>query len=45
LRLIEKLKQAINDIESKGEEFRDNVNRFIASNFNCCENEEEEHKG
>jgi hypothetical protein len=40
----EKFKAAINDIESSGEEFRNSVNRFIASKFNCCEDEDEEHK-
>ena len=44
LRMNEKFKDAINDIESKGEEFRDNVKKFIANKFNCCEDEEEEHK-
>jgi hypothetical protein len=39
----EKFKDAIKDIEAKGEEFRSYVNKFIASNFNCSE-KEEEHK-
>ncbi len=44
LRQIEKLRQSINDIESRGEEFRNNVNKFVVANYDCCDNEGEEHK-
>lgn len=42
--MSERYKQAINDLESKGCEFRNNVNKFIASKFDCCEDLQEEHK-